>query len=141
MTLWSFKLLTMNVVPAILFSVILAGLFALSDRLCIAASIGHLLFDPDTGVLPKCVTVWAYSVLTPITNGETGLQTRAIRTNPETSLLDADLRIIDQAFGVLENGVPTTNFFGMAMSGYTGFLLLCRPADHLLLHCPAPDAV
>ena len=83
----------------------------------------------------------AYSVLTPITNGETGLQTRAIRTNPETSLLDADLRIIDQAFGVLENGVPTTNFFGMAMSGYTGFYFCAVLLIICFFICPAPDAV
>lgn len=120
MTLWSFKLLTMNVVPAILFSVILAGLFAyLIGYVSLRRS--GIYFSILTLAFAQMCYSLAYSVLTPITNGETGLQTRAIRTNPETSLLDADLRIIDQAFGVLENGVPTTNFFGMAMSGYTGF--------------------
>ena len=63
----------------------------------------------------------AYSVLTPITNGETGLQTRAIRSDPSTSLLDGDVRVIDQALGIQEFGVPTTHFFGIPMSGYTGF--------------------
>ncbi|MGI9357468.1 MAG: branched-chain amino acid ABC transporter permease, partial [Rhizobiaceae bacterium] len=54
-------------------------------------------------------------------NGETGLQTRAIRTDRSTSLLDGDIRVIDQALGIKEFGVPTTHFFGIPMSGYTGF--------------------
>lgn len=120
MTLWSFKLLTMNVVPAILFSVILAGLFAyLIGYVSLRRS--GIYFSILTLAFAQMCYSLAYSVLTPITNGETGLQTRAIRTNPETSLLDADLRIIDQAMGIQEAGVPTTNFFGMPMSGYTGF--------------------
>ncbi len=120
MTLWSFKLLTMNVVPAIIFSVMLAGVFAyLIGYVSLRRS--GIYFSILTLAFAQMCYSLAYSVLTPITNGETGLQTRAIRTNPETSLLDADLRVIDQAFGVQEVGVPTTNFFGMAMSGYTGF--------------------
>ena len=120
MTLWSFKLLTMNVVPAIVFSVLLAGIFAyLIGYVSLRRS--GIYFSILTLAFAQMCYSLAYSVLTPITNGETGLQTRAIRTNPETSLLDADLRIIDQAFGVVEVGVPTTNFFGMPMSGYTGF--------------------
>jgi len=120
MTLWSFKLLTMNVVPAILFSVMLAGVFAFLIGYVSLRRSGIYFSILTLAFAQMCYSL-AYSVLTPITNGETGLQTRAIRTNPETSLLDADLRIIDQAFGVQEVGVPTTNFFGMAMSGYTGF--------------------
>jgi hypothetical protein len=41
--------------------------------------------------------------------------------NPETSLLDGDIRIIDQAIGIQEIGIPITNLFGMKMSGYEGF--------------------
>src|SRR3546814_16151509 len=53
----------------------------------------------------------AYSVLTPITNGETGLQLRG-----------NDPRIIDRAFGAVpELGLPSTNLFGIAMHGYNGF--------------------
>jgi ABC-type branched-subunit amino acid transport system permease subunit len=63
----------------------------------------------------------AYSVLTPITNGETGLQIRAIRQSAEISLRDGDVRVIDQALGIQEIGVPITNLFGMKMSGYPGF--------------------
>src|SRR3546814_3371126 len=53
----------------------------------------------------------AYSVLTPITNGETGLQLRG-----------NDPRIIDRAFGAVpELGLPSTNLFGIEMHGYNGF--------------------
>ena len=53
----------------------------------------------------------AYSVLTPITNGETGLQLR--QTDP---------RAVDAMFGVkVEAGLPSTNLFGLEMSGYPGF--------------------
>ncbi len=63
----------------------------------------------------------AYSVLTPITNGETGLQ---------LSLYDP--RHIDRAFGIAATeSIPITNLFGMKLSGYPGFyfcaamLILC----------------
>jgi ABC-type branched-subunit amino acid transport system permease subunit len=52
----------------------------------------------------------AYSVLTPITNGETGLQ-----------LAKGDPRMIDRMFSEAEVGLPSTNLFGMEMSGYSGF--------------------
>jgi len=120
MALWSFKLLTMNVVPAILFSVILAGVFAYIIGFVSLRRSGIYFSILTLAFAQMCYSL-AYSVLTPITNGETGLQTRAIRKSSETSLLDGDIRIIDQAFGVQELGVPTTNFFGMSMSGYTGF--------------------
>ena len=120
MSLWSFKLLTMNVVPAIAFSVLLAGVFAyLIGYVSLRRS--GIYFSILTLAFAQMSYSLAYSVLTPITNGETGLQTRALRTDPEKSLLDADIRIIDQALGIEEFGVPTTHFFGMPMSGYTGF--------------------
>ena len=70
---WSFKLLTMNVIPAIIFAVVISG-FA-------AAMIGFVSLR-RTGIYFSILTLaaaqmsynMAYSVLTPITNGETGLQ-------------------------------------------------------------------
>jgi ABC-type branched-subunit amino acid transport system permease subunit len=62
----------------------------------------------------------AYSVFTPITNGETGLQ-----------LALNDPRVLDSAFGGATTGIPAPNFFGLTMSGYGGFyfcaalLILC----------------
>jgi len=106
---WSFKLFTMNVLPAIVLSVLLAGLFA--------ALIGYISLR-RSGIYFSILTLafaqmsynLAYSVLTPITNGETGLQ--LARTDP---------RIIDNMFSEAGAGIPSTTFFGMEMSGYSGF--------------------
>lgn len=119
-TVWSFKLLTMNVIPAVILSVLFAGLFALVIGFVSLRRSG-IYFSILTLAFAQMSYNLAYSVLTPITNGETGLQTRAIRESAEVSLLDGDIRIIDQALGIKEVGVPITNLFGMKMSGYPGF--------------------
>ena len=70
---WSFKLLTMNVVPAVILAVLFGGVFA--------ALIGYVSLK-RSGIYFSILTLafaqmcynLAYSVLTPITNGETGLQ-------------------------------------------------------------------
>lgn len=106
---WSFKLFTMNAIPAVLFGVLFAGL--------LAAVIGFLSLR-RSGIYFSILTLafaqmsynLAYSVLTPITNGETGLQ-----------LSQKDPRIIDSLFIEAGAGLPSTNLFGMTMSGYPGF--------------------
>ncbi|WP_037493741.1 branched-chain amino acid ABC transporter permease [Sneathiella glossodoripedis] len=106
---WSFKLLTMNALPAIVFGVFFAGI--------LAAAIGFLSLR-RTGIYFSILTLafaqmsynLAYSVLTPITNGETGLQ-----------LSQQDPRIIDSVFIEAGSGLPSTNLFGLKMSGYPGF--------------------
>jgi ABC-type branched-subunit amino acid transport system permease subunit len=129
-SLWSFKLLTMNIVPAVIFAVAMAGLFAfLIGYISLRRS--GIYFSILTLAFAQMSYNLAYSVLTPITNGETGLQVRSIRDNAEVSLRDGDIRVIDQALGIQEVGVPITNLFGMKMSGYPGFyfcavlLILC----------------
>ncbi|PHQ71064.1 MAG: branched-chain amino acid ABC transporter permease [Sneathiella sp.] len=108
---WSFKLLTMNVLPAVLFGVLFAG--------ALAAIIGFLSLR-RSGIYFSILTLafaqmsynLAYSVLTPITNGETGLQ-----------LDRSDPRILDRMFseGEPAAGLPSTDLFGVTMSGYPGF--------------------
>lgn len=108
-TIWSFKLLTMNAIPAVIFSVLLAGLFA--------AAIGFLSLR-RTGIYFSILTLafaqmsynLAYSVLTPITNGETGL--RVLRSDP---------RVLDTAFGVEQQGSPLGSLFSITLTGYPGF--------------------
>lgn len=105
---WSFKLLTMNVVPAVMFGMLTSGLFALAIGFVSLRRSG-IYFSILTLAFAQMSYNLAYSVLTPITNGETGLQ---------LSLQDA--RILDGA--VAEGGgIPATNFFGLEMSGYPGF--------------------
>ena len=106
---WSFKLFTMNAIPAVLFGVLFAGL--------LAAIIGFLSLR-RSGIYFSILTLafaqmsynLAYSVLTPITNGETGLQ-----------LSQSDPRFLDSLFVEAGTGLPSTNLFGMTMSGYPGF--------------------
>ncbi len=106
---WSFKLFTMNVLPAIFFGVALAGLFALVIGYVSLRRSG-IYFSILTLAFAQMSYNLAYSVLTPITNGETGLQ-----------LTLQDPRIIDNMFTERGTGLPETNLFGIDMSGMNGF--------------------
>jgi len=124
-SVWMFKLFTMNVIPAVLFSVIVAGIFALLIGYVSLRRSG-IYFSILTLAFAQMSYNLAYSVLTPLTNGETGLQVRHLAPVDRApdyvlKLVDVDLRWIDQAFGVVEHGIPITNLFGMKMSGYPGF--------------------
>ncbi len=70
---WMFKLLSMNIVPAIILSVIVAGVFSLLiGYICLRRS--GIYFSILTLMFAQMSYSLAYSVLTPLTNGETGLQ-------------------------------------------------------------------
>lgn len=106
---WSFKLLSMNVLPAIVFGTLLAGI--------VAALVGYvslrrsgIYFSILTLAFAQMFYNLAYSVLTPLTNGETGL---TISAN--------DPRVVDRLFSAAGEGLPSTELFGISMSGYSGF--------------------
>ncbi|KKB13122.1 ABC transporter permease [Devosia geojensis] len=103
---WSFKLLTMDAVPALVFAVVIAGLFALVIGYVSLRRSG-IYFSILTLAFAQMSYNLAYSVLTPITNGETGLQ-----------LTLADPRHLDRMMGVT-GGSPT--LFGQPLFGYAGF--------------------
>ena len=118
---WMFKLLSMNVLPAVLFSIILAGLFALLIGY-ISLRRSGIYFSILTLAFAEMSYKLAYSVLTPLTNGETGLQVRnLVKAGAGLNFQQGDLRILDKMAGVVENGVPVSNLFGLKMSGYPGF--------------------
>ena len=71
--IWMMKLLTMNVIPAIIISVIVAGIFSLLVGY-ISLRRSGIYFSILTLAFAQMSYVLAYSVLTPITGGETGLQ-------------------------------------------------------------------
>ncbi|MCW8906723.1 MAG: branched-chain amino acid ABC transporter permease [Sedimenticola sp.] len=107
---WSFKLLTMNVLPAVIFGMLMAGVFAVFIGYLSLRRSG-IYFSILTLAFAQMSYNLAYSVLTPITNGETGLQ-----------LTINDPRILDAAAeGVAATGLPSTTLFGIEMSGYSGF--------------------
>jgi ABC-type branched-subunit amino acid transport system permease subunit len=94
---------------AIVFSVITAGVFALVIGY-ISLRRSGIYFSILTLAFAEMSYKLAYSVLTPITNGETGLQ-----------LSLRDPRLIDRMFGPAGDGLPSTRFLGLDMGGYTGF--------------------
>ena len=70
---WSFKLLTMNAIPAIVFAVVCAAVFALLIGY-VSLKRSGIYFSILTLAFAQMSYNLAYSVLTPLTNGETGLQ-------------------------------------------------------------------
>ena len=98
---WMLKLLTINVIPAILISTVVAGLFAILIGY-ISLRRSGIYFSILTLAFAQMSFALAASVLTPITGGETGLQTAL-----------NDPRILD---GANEGGnIPAPNFFGLEM--------------------------
>ncbi len=103
--IWMMKLLTMNVIPAIIISVLVAGLFSLLVGY-ISLRRSGIYFSILTLAFAQMSYALAYSVLTPITGGETGLQPKY-----------TDPRILD---GALEGGAtPQANLFGLSMKSST----------------------
>jgi ABC-type branched-subunit amino acid transport system permease subunit len=109
-TMWSFKLLTMNAVPAMVLSVILAGIAAAVIGFFSLRRAG-IYFSILTLAFAQMSYNLAYSVLTPITNGETGL--RVVRGDPH---------VIDRLLGWQEgDSLPDPHFFHLNLNGWGGF--------------------
>ena len=70
---WMFKLLSYNIVPAIVLAVVVAGLFSVVIGY-ISLRRSGIYFSILTLAFAQMSFAMAYSVLTPLTNGETGLQ-------------------------------------------------------------------
>ncbi|MEP3280078.1 MAG: branched-chain amino acid ABC transporter permease [Stappiaceae bacterium] len=104
---WSFKLLGMNPIPAVFLSIIFAGIFALIIGYVSLRRSGIYFSILTLAFAQMCYNL-AYSVLTPITNGETGLR-----------VLKSDPRIFDSQTEA--SGPLVSSLFGIEMSGYSGF--------------------
>lgn len=100
---WMLKLLTINVIPAVIISTLVAGVFALMIGYVSLRRSG-IYFSILTLAFAQMSFALAASVLTPITGGETGLQ---------TSLTDP--RILDGAASAVGN-IPSPSLFGLEMS-------------------------
>ncbi len=99
--IWMMKLITMNVIPAIIAGVIVAGVFSVLVGY-ISLRRSGIYFSILTLAFAQMSYALAYSVLTPITGGETGLQ-------PKVN----DPRVLDGALA--EGATPTANLFGLSM--------------------------
>lgn len=107
---WTFKLLTMNPIIALVLAVLIGGVFAVAIGYVSLRRSG-IYFSILTLAMAQMSYNLAYSVLTPITNGETGLQ-----------LTQSDPRVIDAMFGIDYGAVlPSSHLFGLDMTGYPGF--------------------
>ncbi len=100
--IWMMKLLTANILPGIAASVIVAGLFALVVGF-ISLRRSGIYFAILTLAFAQMSYALAYSVLTPITGGETGLQ---LKLN--------DARILDSA--LVPGQRAHANLFGLDMT-------------------------
>ena len=99
---WMLKLLTINVIPAIILSTAVAGVFALIIGF-ISLRRSGIYFSILTLAFAQMSFALAASVLTPITGGETGLQTAL-----------NDPRILDSVNTT--GNIPAPSLFGMHMS-------------------------
>ncbi len=107
---WTFKLLSMNPLPAIVLATLAGGIFAALIGF-ISLRRSGIYFSILTLAFAQMSYNLAYSVLTPITNGETGLQ-----------LNQSDPRALDTLFGRDYGAVlPSSDLFGITMTGYPGF--------------------
>ncbi len=98
-TVWMFKLLNYNVMPGLILAIITSGIFALLIGYVSLRRSG-IYFSILTLAFAQMSFNLAYSVLTPLTNGETGLQ---VYTSDPQILLG-------------EGGLTTTHLFGIPMS-------------------------
>ncbi|MCO5145162.1 MAG: branched-chain amino acid ABC transporter permease [Aquamicrobium sp.] len=107
--MWSFKLLSLNAVPALLFALVVSGVFALAIGYVSLRRSGIYFSILTLAFAQMCYNL-AYSVLTPITNGETGLR-----------MALNDPRVLDRLFSDAPAGMPVPSLFGMSLSGWNGF--------------------
>ena len=99
---WTMKLLTVNVIPALLIAVAVSGLFALLIGFISLRRTG-IYFSILTLAFAQMFYSLAYSVLTPITGGESNL-----------SLALDDARILDGGAAGTGN-IPSPNIFGLSL--------------------------
>jgi branched-chain amino acid transport system permease protein len=109
---WAFKLFSVNIIPALLMAVVMAAVFALVIGYVSLRRAG-IYFSILTLAFAQMSYNMAYSVLTPITNGETGL--RVLRSDP---------RYLDAAMGAeIGQTLPPPSLFGIEMTGWEGFYI------------------
>ena len=120
--IWMMKLLTMNVIPAMIMAVIIAGLFSLLVGF-ISLRRSGIYFSILTLAFAQMSYSLAYSVLTPITGGETGLQ-------PKMN----DPRVLDGSPGGWRNAQGKPVRVGHELQLRDGHGQLVVHLQHRLLH-------
>ena len=116
---WMFKLLSYNVVPAIILSVIVAGIFSVIIGYVSLRRSG-IYFSILTLAFAQMSYQLAYSVLTPITNGETGLQ---VYNNDPQILMSAGDPNVPHLFGLRMNSATEVSVGGWNFVFENGYYL------------------
>ncbi len=88
--IWMMKLITLNVIPAIIAAVIVAGIFAVAVGY-ISLRRSGIYFSILTLAFAQMSYALAYSVLTPLTGGETGLQIKPTDRPILSNLQDGEI--------------------------------------------------
>jgi ABC-type branched-subunit amino acid transport system permease subunit len=116
---WMFKLLGYNILPGIVLSVITSGLFALLIGY-ISLRRSGIYFSILTLAFAQMSFALAYSVLTPLTNGETGLQVYG--SDPQY-FHSEDLPNIPHLFGAKMQGTYSLDMGPWSFDFNTGYYL------------------
>ena len=116
---WMFKLLSYNVVPAIILSVIVAGVFSVIIGYVSLRRSG-IYFSILTLAFAQMSYQLAYSVLTPITNGETGLQ--VYNNDPQILMSPGDPNV-PHLFGLRMNSATELSVGGWNFVFENGYYL------------------
>ena len=116
---WMFKLLSYNIVPGIILSVIMAGLFSLLIGF-ISLRRSGIYFSILTLAFAQMSFALAYSVLTPITNGETGLQ---VYTDDPQYLQSVDAPNVPNLFGIVMRDTYTLDIGAWSFDFNNGYYL------------------
>ena len=88
--MWSMKLFTLNVIPGILFAIVVAGLFAAAVGF-ISLRRSGIYFSILTLAFAQMSYALAYTVLTPLTGGETGLQIKSTDNPLLSTVADGEI--------------------------------------------------
>ncbi|MBV7378048.1 branched-chain amino acid ABC transporter permease [Maritimibacter dapengensis] len=105
---WMYKLLGYNVVPGLILAIIVSALFALLIGFVSLRRSGIYFSILTLAFAQMCYNL-AYSVLTPLTNGETGLQ---VYTNDAQVLMGENSPTSPHFFGIVMNESATWNVGG-----------------------------
>ncbi|WP_090928667.1 branched-chain amino acid ABC transporter permease [Palleronia marisminoris] len=116
-TVWMFKLLNYNVLPGLVLAVIVAALFSLLIGY-ISLRRSGIYFSILTLAFAQMSFALAYSVLTPITNGETGLQ---VYTSDPQWLRAAGSPDMPHLFGITMRATETVRVGGWSFDFNFGY--------------------
>jgi ABC-type branched-subunit amino acid transport system permease subunit len=114
---WMYKLLDYNVLPGLVLAIITSGLFALAIGYLSLRRSG-IYFSILTLAFAQMSFNLAYSVLTPITNGETGLQ---VYTSDPQYLMSEGEPITPHLFGLVMNDSYKLNLGGWVFTFNIGY--------------------